>query len=288
MRYEGAVYRPPSEARSLIVQCTIGCSHNACTFCYMYRDDRFRIRKLDEIVDDLIECGHKYPDVEKLFLADGDALVMRTEELVEIMRVARREFPRLRQVTCYATVRDILNKKEDELRRLRSEGLDMCYVGLESGSDTILKRVNKNNTAEEFVRAIRALRAAGIRSSVTIISGLGERELSREHAIETARVISDSRPEFAAFLSLYIGSDTPLRRMVQDGTFTLLSDAEVLAEMRLFLEHVDSPGTVFRSNHASNPLALAGTLNQDRDRMIREIDETVATSGYIPSSWRSL
>lgn len=288
MRYEGNVFRPPSEARSLIIQCTIGCSHNQCTFCYMYRDDVFRIRKLEEIIADIQECGERYPFVEKLFLADGDALVMKTSDLQAIMQEAKKQFKKLRQITCYATVRDILNKSLEELELLRNEGLSMCYIGLESGADSILREVHKNNTADEFVRAVNKLHEVGIKSSVTIISGLGQRAKSREHAIETAKVISACRPEYAAFLNLRIKEGTPLETQVLSGGYELLGDEELLEEMKLFLQNVDSPGTVFRSNHASNPLAIAGTLNKDRDKMIQEIDEAIRNQDFIPKFWREL
>lgn len=288
MRYEGNVFRPPSEARALIIQCTIGCSHNKCTFCYMYREDQFRVRKQEEILADLHECAQRYPYYEKIFFADGDALVISADRLVELIETAKELFPRVRQISMYATARDILNKTDEELLRLKKAGLDMVYVGLESGSDEILKEVNKNSNSEEFIEAIKKAKKAGIKSSVTIILGLGQRAKSRLHALETARVISAAKPEFVAFLNLRIKPGTDLEKSVERGEFELLSDDELMAEMRLFIENTDSEGTVFRSNHASNPLPIKGTFNADKEKMIREIDQAVAAGDYIPKMWREL
>lgn len=288
MQYEGNVFRPPSEARSLIVQCTIGCSHNKCTFCYMYRDDVFRIRKQEEILDDLKECAGIYPHVQKLFLADGDALVIPYNRLYEILTVSKRLFPRLRQITMYATARDILGKTDEELKSLHEAGLDMVYVGLESGSDEILKEINKNSTSSEFIEAAAKVKRAGIKCSVTIILGLGQRTKSRLHAVETAKVISAAKPEYVAFLNLRVKPGTDLERQVQAGEFELLDDVELLNEMKLFIQNTDSEGTVYRSNHASNPLAIAGTFNADRDAMIAEIDEAIKNNDFIPKWWREL
>ncbi|MDO4754335.1 MAG: radical SAM protein, partial [Bacillota bacterium] len=240
MQYEGNVFRPPSEARSLIIQTTIGCSHNKCTFCYMYRDDVFRIRTQEEILADLDECSKLYPFVEKLFLADGDALVIPYPRLLEIVTYAKSVFPKLRQITMYATARDILGKSMEELESLHKAGLDMLYIGLESGSDAILKEINKNCTSEEFITAVKRAKEAGMKCSVTIILGLGQREKSREHALETARVLSEAKPEYVAFLNLRFKPGTELTKMVERGEFVRLNDVELLQEMKLFIQHLDS------------------------------------------------
>lgn len=288
MQYEGNVFRPPSEARSLIIQTTIGCSHNKCTFCYMYRDDVFRIRSQEEIIADIDECAEKYSFVEKLFLADGDALVIPYRRLLEIITHSKTVFPRLRQITMYATARDILGKSEEELKSLREAGLDMLYIGLESGSDLILKEINKNCNAGEFIEAVQRAKNAGLKCSVTIILGLGQREKSREHALETARVLSIAKPEYIAFLNLRFKPGTELTAMVERGEFVCLSDVELLNEMKLFIENLDSEGTIFRSNHASNPLAIAGTFNADRQKMLDEIDDAIRNEDFVPKWWREL
>ncbi len=288
MTYEGNVFRPPSEARSLIIQCTIGCSHNKCTFCYMYQGVKFRIRKQEEILADLEECSRHYFFVEKIFLADGDALFIPFPRLFEIITKAYELFPKLRTLTMYATAQDILHKTDEELKALHEAGLDMLYIGLESGSDEVLRDIEKNSNSAEFVEAVHKAHRAGIKCSVTIILGLGQREKSDIHAIETARAITAAKPEFVAFLNLRVKPRTNLEQLVQIGEFELLSDVELLEEMKLFIQNVDSEGTVFRSNHASNPLAIRGTFNADKQKMIDEINEAIATEDFIPKMWREL
>lgn len=254
----------------------------------MYRDDVFRIRRQEEILADIDECAGLYPFVQKLFLADGDALVIPYPRLYEIITHAKSVFPKLRQITMYATARDILNKTQEELNSLKEAGLDMLYVGLESGSDVILKEINKNSDSDEFIRAIAKAKRAGMKCSVTIILGLGQRAKSREHALETARVLSIAKPEYVAFLNLRFKPGTELENMAKRGEFERLSDVELLNEMKLFIQNLDSEGTVFRSNHASNPLAVAGTFNADRQKMIDEIDEAIRNEDFIPPWWREL
>lgn len=254
----------------------------------MYRDDVFRIRSQQEIMADIDECAQNYPFVEKLFLADGDALIIPYPRLYEIITRSKHVFPKLRQITMYATARDILGKTEEELKSLHDAGLDMLYIGLESGSDIILKEINKNCNASEFIEAVHRAKSAGLRCSVTIILGLGQREKSRQHALETARVLSIAKPEYVAFLNLRFKPGTELTSMVERGEFVRLSDVELLNEMKLFIENLDSEGTIFRSNHASNPLAIAGTFNADRKKMIREIDEAIKNEDFVPPWWREL
>lgn len=288
MQYYGTVYRPPSEARSLIIQCTIGCAHNTCEFCSMYREKQFRMRPQEEILADLAECAEQLPWIEKLFLADGDALVMPTPRLLEIIRFSKARFPALRQITCYATARDVLRKTEEELISLREAGLDMLYIGLESGDDEVLRRMKKDLTREEFVAACKKAHAAGLKLSVTMILGLAERAGSERHAELTALAITEAKPEYAAFLSLQIEPDAPLYEDVRAGRFHLLTDEEAMAEMAHFLRHVDSEGTVFRSNHASNAVAVGGTLNRDREKMIRTIEEASRRGLFRPREMRGL
>ncbi len=288
MTYEGNVFRPPSEARSLIIQCTIGCSHNKCSFCYMYQGVNFRIRKQEEILADIEECSRYYAFVEKIFLADGDALFIPFPRLLEIITTCYKLFPKLRTLTMYATSQDILHKTEEELKALHEAGLDMVYIGLESGSDEVLKEINKNSDSSEFVESVKKAHRAGIKCSVTIILGLGQRDKSAVHALETARAISEAKPEYVAFLNLRIKPRTNLEKMVHRGEFVMLSDKELLEEMKLFIKNVDSEGTVFRSNHASNPLAIKGTFNKDRQKMINDIDSAIRTENFIPKEWREL
>lgn len=288
MQYIGDIYRPPSEARSFILQVTVGCAHNTCTFCSMYKEKTFAIRPQADIFADIDEVACAYPGVRRVFLADGDALVLPTPRLLEILGQLKQRFVALERVTSYATVRDILRKSDAELRALHEAGLGMLYIGLESGSDAILERIQKSQTQNEYVEACAKARRAGLRLSVTLIFGLGETAESDEHITESARAISRSHPDFVSFLTLHLSSGAPLYDAVRQGSFALLDDDQILDEMRRFVTLVDSEGTVFRSNHASNPVPIAGTFNADRDAMLAQIDHAQSTQCYRPRFWRQL
>ena len=289
MRYYGSVYRPPSEARSLIVQVTYGCSHNTCAFCSMYKEKRFAIRPLEEVLEDFSTARQLYRRVEKVFLADGDALVRKASELYTILDTVRELFPECRQVTCYASPASIRIRTEEELRTLREKGLSMVYMGLESGCDAVLTRMRKGHTAAEIVAMGQKVRACGIALSVTAITGLGGSELLEHHAIETAQAFNAMNPEYIGMLTLMVEEGTPLCDWVRSGEFRLLTQAQVLRETRLLVEHLDTPGSVFRMNHASNYLVLKGTLNADRDAMLAEISRAEADRSRLrPESWRGL
>lgn len=281
MRYEGIVYRPPSEARSLIVQVTIGCAHNTCTFCNMYKAKDFRVRSMEEIMEDLREAHNSYGAyVQKVFLADGDALVLQTEKLLEILKAVRELFPNCTRVASYGTAQDILRKSEEELKSLQKAGLGIVYVGAESGDDEILASICKGVTAEELKAAGQKLKRCGIQTSVTLISGLGGRSKVEEHARSCAELISAMNPEYASFLTLRLYEGTPMYEDVVTGRFERITADEIVDEMKIFLEHVDSPGTVFRTNHASNYVVLAGNLNEDIPSMLAQLDEAKKTHHY--------
>lgn len=244
MEYEGIVYRPPSEARSLIIQVTIGCAHNTCTFCNMYKEKTFRIRRMDEILADLEEVSHnRYaPYIERVFLADGDALVIKTEDLLTILEEVRRLFPGVKRVASYGTAQDILRKTEEDLRKLREAGLGIVYVGAESGDNEILEYIHKGVTAEEVIAAGQKLKRCGIQTSVTLISGLGGRGRVRQHALSCARLVTEMNPEYASFLTLRLYEGTPMYADVVEGRFARITPDEIMDEMEIFLKHVDSPG----------------------------------------------
>ena len=267
IHYEGRVFRPPSEAYSLIVQVTIGCSHNKCTFCDMYKEKQFRVRKLDEIKADFDAARAAYRRVDRIFLADGDALMCRTEHMAEVLRYIRKLFPECERVTSYGSPASVLVKKQEELNLLHELGLEMIYLGLESGSDEVLRRVNKGETADEIVRAGLMIKEAGMKLSVTCIAGLGSTELSEEHAVQTAKALSRMKPEYIGLLTLLFELPTPLMRDLEEGRFYLMNPIEIAHETLILLENIDSEGSIFRANHASNYVNLAGTLNRDRDAM---------------------
>lgn len=289
MRYEGLVYRPPSEARSLIVQVIIGCAHNKCTFCTMYKDKQFRVRKKEEVLEDFQMAYDTYGDrIRRIFLADGDALIVRTPDLLDILNFIREKFPSTERVTSYGTPGDILRKSEEELKSLARAGLDMVYMGAESGDAVTLERINKGVTREEIIEAGQKLRRCGIRSSITLISGLGGRERKREHAVESAKLISAIKPDYVGFLTLMLDESTEIYRQIQAGEMELLTPEEVVEEMRLFLTNVDSQGTVFRANHASNYVILKGNLNEDIEEMLQRLDEVEKAGKYRPERVRGL
>lgn len=289
MRYEGMVYRPPSEARSLIVQVTIGCAHNACTFCTMYKDKKFRVRKKDEVLEDFRIAYDTYGgNIRRIFLADGDALIVKTADLLDILHYIKELFPSVERITSYGTPGDILRKSEDELKALAKAGLGMVYMGAESGDEVTLKDINKGVTREEIIAAGQKLRRCNIQSSITLISGLGGRVRKVEHAVGSARLISEIKPDYVGFLTLMLDESTQIYQRISSGEMELLMPEEVVEEMRLFLNNVDSQGTVFRANHASNYVILKGNLNEDIDRMLAQLDEVEEAGKYRPERVRSL
>jgi radical SAM superfamily enzyme YgiQ (UPF0313 family) len=288
MRYKGKVYRPPSEAYSLIVQVTYGCSHNRCAFCDMYDDKNFGMRPLDEIYEDFRMARQAYRHVQRVFLADGDALMRRTSDLVSILDLIYGLFPECERVTSYASPGSIHAKSEDDLRLLRSKGLTMLYMGLESGCDAVLEKMTKGHTVAAIVEAGQKVRRCGFALSVTAISGLGSKELLRDHAIGTAQALSQMNPEYIGLLTLMVERGTPLAKWVSEGSFQVLDAVDVLRETALFLQHIDSEGSVFRMNHASNYLTLKGTLNDDREALLQRVSMGLEGYGLRSESMRAL
>lgn len=289
MQYEGDVYRPPSEARSLIIQVTIGCSHNTCTFCHMYTGKQFRIRKREEILADLEECSREFGKyVRRVFFADGDALIVKTPLLLELLAYVKDHFPNVERVTAYGTASDVLRKSEEELRALANAGLEMVYLGAESGDDEILLQIKKGQTAAELIEAGRKLKRCGIKTSVTLISGLGGPEGMEKHALGSARLINEMNPEYAAILSLQLREDSPMAQEVLRGERKLLTADQTVEETEIFLNAIDSPGTIFRSNHASNYVSLAGVFNDDIPEMLEQLEDAKARHHYRPEWMREL
>ncbi len=289
MRYIGNIYRPPSEAYSLIVQMTVGCSHNRCAFCDMYTDKHFFVRSVEDVLADFAWCRRQYRHIGRVFLADGDALMASSEDLLRVLTYIRREIPECERVTCYASPKSIRLKTDEELRALRAANLQMVYMGLESGSDAVLRRMRKGCSAEQIVAAAQKVRSANIALSVTAISGLGGRELWEEHAEQTGRVLSAMKAEYIGLLTLMVEPGTAAAQWVRQGSLTLLTPREVLEETYMLLEHTDSEGSVFRMNHASNYLNLRGTLNRDRPAMLRQLRAGMEGSAALKDeNWRAL
>ncbi len=272
MHYSGSVYRPPSEAYSLIVQVTLGCSHNKCAFCNMYKDKQFSIVDIEQVMEDLAWARERYSRIERIFLADGDALILPMEHLLRILHFIRKNIPECTRVATYASPKSILRKTPEELRTLREAGLSMGYLGLETGNDMLLQKINKGVTVAQQIEAAQKLKAAGMTLSVTAINGLGGTEDWEAHAVDTAKALSAMRADYAALLTLRIYTGTPMAEWIREGKLTQPNPMELIRETRLLLSEIDSPGTVFRSNHASNYLVLAGTLNEDRSALIAKCD----------------
>ena len=289
MNYDGMIYRPPSEAYSLILQVTVGCAHNHCTFCTMYKEKSFHVKPLREVEEDLKEARSYYGNHSlRIFLADGDALVLSQEKLCTILRLCRQYFPKTERITSYGTAQDILQKSKEELQELHELGLDMIYLGAESGSPEILEHIHKGVTVEEYVRAAERLRGTGIRLSVTLISGLGGQKMLEKHAVASAKLITAMKPDYLGFLTLLLEPGAPMLQEVKAGMMQLLTPAQVLEEMELFLTHVDSEGTVFRSNHVSNYISLAGNLNRDIPAMLEKIQKSRERDAFKNESMRRL
>ncbi len=290
MRYHGMVIRPPSEAKSYILQITYGCSHNRCTYCDTYLDKPFRPRNLDEVLEDIAMAKEVIPATRRVFLADGDALVLPTDRLIKILDQLHESFPHLERVGIYANAGNLLRKSPADLDLLREKGLGIVYIGLESGSDEILTRIDKGATAAEMIEAARKAKQAGILVSAIGILGLGGPELSQEHATETGRVVGEMDPDYFSMLTLMLPPGTKLHAEWEAGEFELLDPIETLRELRLVLEHLNGVSKcVFRSNHASNYLPLKGTLPQDRERLLAKLDAALARGkdALRPEGWRA-
>ncbi|MBB4265017.1 B12-binding domain-containing radical SAM protein [Roseospira visakhapatnamensis] len=296
IRYDMPLYRPPSEGDNLILQATLGCSFNRCGFCSMYRDKLFRPRPLDDVFRDIDTAARVWPVAHRVFLADGDALVLPTDHLLAILERLADRLPALARVSSYATPANLLKKSPSELEALRSARLSLVYLGMESGAPEILRRITKGASPRGIATAVDKARAAGIKVSATVILGLGGREAWETHIAETAALINRAPPAYLSTLQLFLEPDrlSPfLEQMTRDGaTFSFQDDAAILAEQHRFLELLEPPRPViFRSNHASNALALAGTLPRDKDRLLTEVLSTQARlggRGWRPPHMRAL
>jgi len=286
MRYEGKLYRPPSEADAYILQATIGCSWNKCTYCDMYRDKQYRVRDLAQTLEDIELAATKLgPRVQKLFVADGDALGMPMEHWLAVLRLAKQRFPNLRRVSCYAMASNVLEKSDLELALLRSHGLSMLYIGPESGDPQTLKRIAKGSTHEDHVSAASRARAAGMKLSVIVLLGIAGTARSHEHATATASLITGMDPAFFAALTTTVVPSTPLMKLQTTGRFELPTIEQMLAELREIVLHANPTDAVFRTNHASNYLPLGGRLPRDRQQIVTLIDRALAGKIALRPEW---
>jgi radical SAM superfamily enzyme YgiQ (UPF0313 family) len=280
MRYEGTVYRPPSEAGSYLLQATVGCSWNHCTYCATYQEKQYRVRPLAETLEDIAVAGDTFGDrVRKVFVMDGDALAMDLEVWEPILRSLRDTFPNLRRISCYATALNLLAKSQQELEHLRKLGLELLYIGPESGDDITLKRIAKGATSADHVEAATKAREAGMKQSLIFLLGAGGTERSVEHATASARLATAMDPEFLSTLTLIVIPSTPIHKLAQSGRFEMPSIEGLLRELRIIVAETNPSDTIFRSNHASNYLPIGGRLPRDREAILRQID--AALSGDV-------
>lgn len=275
MHLEPPVFRPPSEAYSLILQLTIGCRHNACTFCGMYRGKKFRIKSWEEIKKDIDGCAQQMLGIRKVFLADGDALAAPTSLIQKTAFYIQKQFSGLERISMYAGPKDILNKSLDELMEIRSAGVSLLYMGVESGSDEILKSVCKGVDSREMIEAGQKALQAGFELSVTIINGLGGTDNWQTHARQTGQVLSAIDPTYLGALTLMVVPNTPLYKKVQQGTFQLPDTRGIFMELKCLMENLDLTNCIFRTNHASNYLPLRGVLNKDKDDIIAILERAI-------------
>lgn len=287
LKYDEPLFRPPSEAYSLIFQVTTGCSWNRCAFCEMYTSKKFKVKSEETIAAEIDTASAYYTDVRKIFLADGNAMVLSTNRLLSILNRLQNNFPKLARVSAYASCGDLENKSEKELVDLKDAGLKLIYVGIETGDEELLKLINKGETVNSIERNLLKAQNAGIKTSVMILSGLGGKKYSKQHALNSAKIVSTIQPDFLStlVLSFPFGVDHYKTRFL--GEFEEMKNIELLMELRLFLSETSLTNTIFRSDHASNYLSLKGILGRDKARLIGQLDEAIGNpqSGVLREEW---
>ena len=276
--YIQPVFRPPSEGRSLILQVTNGCSWNKCTFCEMYTapQKKFSPKAEDKVIEEIKRCGEQMPQTRRIFLGDGDAMVLSYRRLKAILEAIRQYLPSVTRVSAYCLPRNIKNKTVEELQQLKALGLGLIYIGAESGDDEVLEKINKGETFKSTKDSILKAKEAGIKVSVMVINGMGGKRFSEQHAINSAKLVNATQPEYLATLVLFDHSQEGKIERGFDDDFTPLNTAELCEEMRTFILQTDLEQSIFRSDHVSNHLVLKGVLGKDKDNMLDDIDDAIA------------
>ena len=273
LNYDAPLYRPPSEANSLIFQVTLGCSFNQCSFCDMYRSKEYSERTWEEVKGEIDMMAKIMPDTQRVFLADGDAINLSTEYMVKILKYIREKFSSIERISCYAMPMNLLKKTPEDLQELYDAGLNMLYLGIESGSDIVLRKVTKGATSKTIIKACNKAKDVGFKLSCMVILGLGGKKYSKENAIETGKVISASKPDFVGALTLYLENGIKDEFITKwGGEFVKIDDNESLEELELLVSNINTENQiVFRANHGSNAYNIAGTFPQDKDDMLKKI-----------------
>ena len=284
IEYIEPVFRPPSEAKSLILPVTNGCSWNQCTFCEMYTQPqkKFRARKPADVRADIEKAAKAFGSVPRMFLADGDAMVLPTRRLLEVLHELKEAFPGLQRVSSYCLPRNLAKKSVEDLIALREAGLGILYVGMESGDDEVLRRINKGETWESTRSALNKIKQAGLTSSVMVLNGLGGKTLSRQHAINTATLCNETQPDYLSTLVVSFPQGEERFREGFGDDFEPLDQQGLFEEIQVFLEHLELENTTFRSDHASNYLVLKGTLGQDKQRLLEQVNLAITKPGAVP------
>ncbi len=275
MYYEGKIYRPWPEANSLLIQTTIGCTNNRCTFCDMFREKKFSIREVEDVFRDIEEARRMYPRVESIFLIDGNVLVVKTDFLLQVLEKIKSTFPENKRIALYGGLNDFDRKSVAELKRLQQAGLTMAYTGLESGDPLVLERIKKGMTVEQALAGMEKAKAAGIEMLLSFILGLGGKERSREHIVETVRLLNIMQPEEIAPMALTIQPGTELEREVEAGEFILPTPLQILGEEKYLLENLDFP-TMYWGDHGNNIVPLRGRLPEVQQLFLQKIEHTLA------------
>jgi radical SAM superfamily enzyme YgiQ (UPF0313 family) len=271
MKYEGSIYRPPSEAESLILQVTIGCSHNKCTFCGSFKDKKFRVRSLEEVREDVEEAKAYARYIKKVFIADGDALIIPQKRLIPIIQMIKDAFPKLERIGVYGNTKSILKKSVEELKHLKELGVGIIYLGVESGDQVTLDKVCKGTTLDKTAEASKRVKDAGIILSVTVLLGIGGVERSSIHAAETGKFLSRIDPDYAGALSVILVPGTVLAEEVKKGAFKVPDPYMLLEELAMMISNTNVTHTYFASNHASNYLPVKAWLPEEKEKTLRAI-----------------
>jgi len=285
MHYEGNIIRPPSEANSILLQVTVGCSRNKCTFCGTYQGERFRIKPDDVIKADIAFAAQYCRRQRRVFLCDGDALIIPQKRLLNILTRIEKELPWVTRVGAYANVKSLKMKTLDELKALKTQGLGIVYLGMETGDDVTLKNINKGTTAADMIPMGRKAMEAGFKLSITVLLGIAGRERSHIHAKETGRVLSEIDPDYVGALSLMLIPGTPLYADHESGKFPLLIPDELLEELKTMIAHTNLSKGLFHANHASNYLPIKARMPRDKESTLKLIDEALAGRVSLKPEW---
>ena len=275
LSYHEPLFRPPAEAESLILQITYGCSWNKCAFCEMYSSKTFHIKSEKDIIHDIDQASKVMPSVRKIFLADGNPMILSTQKLLPILEYIKQKFPKVRRISTYALPGDIEMKSPEELKKLHVAGLNLLYVGIESGDDEVLKMVNKSETSQSTINGLLKAKEAGMKLSVIILNGLGGKKYKEAHAKNSARILNVIQPEYASLLVLSFPFGITHFKNKFNGIYEPMDMVDLFTEMKIFIEHTALNATIFRSDHASNYLVLNGILNRDKDLFIKQIEKAI-------------